>query len=48
MISHKQKILASAGIFLLFLWLAPFESFSLRVSMPSAFEWLRRFMAKTV
>ena len=30
MISHKQKILASAGIFLLFLWLAPFLGFSLR------------------
>ena len=25
MISHKQKILASAGIFLLFEWLTPFE-----------------------
>ncbi len=49
MISHKQKILASAGIFCCFKWLTPFESFSLRclnacgvsvakaVSMPAAF-----------
>ena len=46
MISHKQKNPRFGGDF--FVVSVAGAVSMLRVSMPSAFEWLRRFMAKTV